>query len=100
MCEADLEKALSSLETCRHDFKEKDAKLHQLTSELRTHCAEKEHLQKVIGQHQQSQERVCQEFDYRMFTLRVRVSVRVQCYLHFNLVSECHSQFEGGEWLS
>ena len=71
MCEADLEKALSSLETYRHDLKERDNRLHQLTSELHTHCTEKDYLQKVIDQNQHSQEQMCQEFKFRMFGLQV-----------------------------
>ena len=72
-CEADLEKAVSSLDTCRHDLKDREARMHILTTELRTLTAEKEHLQEIISHHQLSKERLCQEFDFRMFSLRVRI---------------------------
>ena len=74
-CEADLEKAVSSLESYRHDLKERDAKIHHLITELRTRCAENEHLQEVVGHNQHAKDRLCQELDFRMFSLRVSLSV-------------------------
>ena len=74
-CEADLEKAISSLDTCRHDLKDREAKLHHLMTQLQTHYAEKEHLQEVIGHNQHSKDRLCQEFDFRMCSLRVRKEI-------------------------
>lgn len=68
-CEADLEKALSSLDTARHDLKDREAKLHHITTELRTRGGEKEHLQEIISHHQHSKERLCQEFDFRLHSL-------------------------------
>lgn len=70
-CEADLEKALSSLDTARHDLKDREAKLHHITTELRTRGGEKEHLQEIISHHQHSKERLCQEFDFRLHSLHV-----------------------------
>lgn len=77
-CEADLEKATSSLDSYRHDLKDREAKVHHLAAELRTHFAEKEHLQEIISKNQHSKERLCQEFDFRMFSLKVSVIINVQ----------------------
>lgn len=71
MCEADLEKALSSLESYRHDIKERDAKIHHLVTDLRTCCTENERLQEMIGLNQHAKEHLCQELDFQMFSLRV-----------------------------
>lgn len=70
-CEADLEKAVSSLDSYRHDIKDRESKLQHLTAEVRTSVAERERLQEIIGHHQLSKERLCQEFDFRLFSLRV-----------------------------
>lgn len=70
-CEADLEKASSSLESHRHDVKERDGKIHRLTSELRARAVECERLQKILGQQQHGQERMRQEAELRMYSLRV-----------------------------
>ena len=56
----------------RHDLKDRDSKLHKLGSELRSRAGETERLQKMVGQHQRAQDRLRQEAEYRMFTLRVR----------------------------
>lgn len=74
-CEADLEKASSALESHRHEVKERDNKLHRLSSELRARAAECERLQKIIGQQQHSQERMRQEAELRMYSLRVRTYI-------------------------
>lgn len=66
-----MEKALSSLDTYRHDIKDRESKLHHLTAEVRNNAAEKERLQEIISHHQHSKERLCQEFDFRMYSLRV-----------------------------
>ena len=58
----------------RHDLKDRDAKLHKLGSELRSRAGETERLQKMVGQHQRAQDRLRQEAEYRMFTLRVRTT--------------------------
>lgn len=71
---------MSSLDTYRHDLKDRDAKLHHLTAELRTLCAEKERLQDIIGNNQHSKERLCQEFDFRMFSLRVSLTCMPYLY--------------------
>ena len=71
-CEADLEKASSALESHRHEVKERDGKLHRLSSELRARAGECERLQKIIGQQQHAQERMRQEAELRMYSLRVR----------------------------
>ena len=71
-CEADLEKAMSSLDSYRHDIKDRESKLQYLTAEVRTNAVEREHLQEIIGHHQHSKERLCQEFDFRLYSLRVR----------------------------
>ena len=58
----------------RHDLKDRDSKLHKLGSELRSRAGEVERLQKIVGQHQRAQDRLRQEAEYRMFTLRVRTT--------------------------
>lgn len=100
MCEADLEKAMSSLDTYRHDLKDRDAKLHHVTSELRTQCAEREHLQEIISNNQHSQERLCQEFDFRMFSLRVSLMAIIVEHHVAYLASliDYYNKFEGGKW--
>ncbi len=70
-CEADLEKAVSSLESYRHDLKDREAKIHHLMAEFRTRCAENEHLQEIVSHNQHAKDRLCQELDFRMFSLRV-----------------------------
>ena len=70
-CEADLEKASNTIESCRHDIKERDAKIHRLSSELRLCFAESERLQKLDGQHQRAQDRLRQEAEFRMLSFRV-----------------------------
>lgn len=70
-CEADLEKAVSSLESYRHDIKDRESRLHHLTTEVRTNATERERLQEIISHHQHSKEHLCQEFDFRMYSLRV-----------------------------
>ena len=74
-CEADLEKAISSLDVCRHDMRDRDAKLHHLTSELRTQCVEKENLKEIISNNQQTRERLHHDFEFRMFSLQARSNV-------------------------
>ena len=73
-----MEKATSSLESHRHDVKDRDGKLHRLSSELRTRAAENERLQKILAQQQHGQERMRQEAELRMYSLRV-CNVRVTC---------------------
>ena len=52
-------------------MKERDGKIHRLTSELRARVVECERLQKIISQQQHGQERMRQEAELRMFSLRV-----------------------------
>lgn len=46
-------------------------KLHRLGAELRSRVGECERLQKIVNQHQRAQDRLRQEVEYRMFSLRV-----------------------------
>lgn len=75
---------MSSLDTYRHDLRDREAKLHHLTVELRNHCAEKERMQEVIGHNQHSKERLCQEFDFRMFSLQVSFFNNKLCVTTFS----------------
>lgn len=58
----------------RRDVKERDAKIHRLSSELRSRTAECERLQKIVGQHQRVQDRLRKEVEYHMFSLRVSLT--------------------------
>lgn len=70
-CEADLEKALSSLESYRRDLKDRDSRIHQLTSELHAHISDKEHLQEVLGANKERQEHLSHEYDRQIGSLQV-----------------------------
>ena len=58
----------------RHDIKDRDAKIHKLNSGLRVQSSECERLQKIVNQHQRAQDRLRQEVEYRIFSLKVRHS--------------------------
>ncbi len=77
-CEADLEKASNTIESCRHDIKDREAKIHRLSSDLRLCCSENERLQKLEGQHQRSQERLRQEAEFRMISFKVSALIWVR----------------------
>lgn len=95
-CEADFEKASSALESHRHEVKERDSKLHRLSSELRARAGECERLQKIIGQQQHSQERMRQEAELRMYSLRVCTCRLSSSYTNATLCcSQAHSQLFG-----
>lgn len=76
-CEADLEKASNSVEAYRHDVKERESKIHRLSSELRLCYSENERLQKGDNQHQRAQDRLKQEAEYRILALRVGALTRI-----------------------
>lgn len=59
-------------------------KLHRLGAELRSRVGECERLQKIVNQHQRAQDRLRQEVEYRMFSLRVSAQY-VRCYLRVAL---------------
>ena len=46
-------------------------RLHRLGTELHSRTGECERLQKIVNQHQRTQDRMRQEVEYRMFSLRV-----------------------------
>lgn len=98
-CEADLEKALSSLDTYRHDLKERESKLHHLATDVRTNAAEKERLQEIIGHHQHAKERLCQEFDYRMYSLRNTVANLKEEKVTLKVYKSIHDQLQESQLL-
>ena len=55
-----------------HDVKDRDIRLHKQASELRARTAERERLQKIVNQHQRTQDRLRQEVEFRMYSLKVR----------------------------
>ena len=62
---------LSPPSSHRHDVKERDVRLHRLGTELHSRTGECERLQKIVNQHQRTQDHLRQEVEYRMFSLRV-----------------------------
>ena len=71
-CEADLEKAMSGQEGYRHDLRDKECQLHKLASDLHHVSSERKELALVLGQAQQSQDKIDREHQLRLNSLRVR----------------------------
>ena len=65
------------MEAYRHDVKERENKIHRLSSELRLCYSENERLQKVDNQHQRAQDRLKQEAEFRILALRVGTLTRI-----------------------
>ena len=74
------DKVLSTL-SGSHDVKDRDIRLHKQASELRARTAERERLQKIVNQHQRTQDRLRQEVEFRMYSLKVREFHSVWPYL-------------------